>query len=59
MGKTFKEKKIIIYIIMPSHYGKKKMKKPSTKKKSTGLTSKQKTLPVKLQKAIMKSKKKK
>ena len=47
---------------MPSHYGDKKgkgkMKKPM-KKKTTGLTTKQKKLPANLQKAILKSKKKK
>tara|TARA_R100000388_G_C7244122_1_gene163632 strand:- start:4717 stop:4857 length:141 start_codon:yes stop_codon:yes gene_type:complete len=46
---------------MPSHYGSSmnKNKKKPAKMKKKGLTEKQKKLPVALQKAIMKSKKKK
>ena len=39
---------------MPSHYGKKKNGKK--KKKSNGLTAKQRKLPMALQKAILKKK---
>jgi len=46
---------------MPSHYGKKKKpmkgkKRNGKKKKSAGLTAKQKKLPMALQKAILKKK---
>ena len=43
---------------MPGHYGKKrgKKKRGGKKKKSMGLTAKQKKLPMALQKAIMKRK---
>jgi len=41
---------------MPAHYGKGKKKKGGKKKKSMGLTAKQKKLPMALQKAILKKK---
>ena len=41
---------------MPGHYGKRKRKRVVKKKKSMGLTAKQKKLPKALQKAILRKK---